>query len=92
MVQCPIILLSCFRVRISAEKSLPFSGDKKGEEICMDKRILNEGGRKGVGSEEEWGSFWQCLIKSKMILDYRASLKGKLVFKFGGKMIDWQPN
>ena len=28
------------------EKSLPFSGDKKGEEICMDKRILNEGGRK----------------------------------------------
>ena len=35
------------RILLRREKSLPFSGerDKKGEEICMDKRILNEGGR-----------------------------------------------
>ena len=38
------------RILLRREKSLPFSGerDKKGEEICMDKRILNEGGRKEV--------------------------------------------
>ena len=42
------------RILLRREKSLPFSGererDKKGEEICMDKRILNEGGRGGKKS------------------------------------------
>ena len=47
------------------EKSVPFSGDKKGEEICMKGRILNEVGKDGGGCSKEEGI--QCDTQSSKL-------------------------